>query len=147
MIEAKRRAFSLVEIVLALGIISFGCVAIFGLLSVTATVNRRSSDETAIATMSRQVISSIKQQEFSTVQASLVGATTNLFFDQSGTLLPSSESALYQCAVTGLADASTTSSFSNGQTQVNLIKFRLVFTWPLDGSASNTNTLLTSVAR
>lgn len=143
----RRGAFSLVEIVIALGIISFGCIAIFGLLSVTADVSRRSSDETAIATMSRQIISSIKQQKFPVVQSNFMGKTTNLFFDQSGTLLPSAEGGLYQCAVSGQEDVSTTSSFSNGQTQVNLVKLRLVFTWPLGGSAFNTNTLLTSVAR
>lgn len=147
MTARKRQAFSLVEIALALGLVSFGCIAIFGLLGATATTSRRSSEETAIAAMSRQIISSIKQQEFAAIETSLAGKTTNYFFDPYGNPLPSVMSAQYQCAVTGTADVSTTSSFPDGKTQVNLVRLQLVFTWPLNGTPANTNIIITSAAR
>jgi uncharacterized protein (TIGR02598 family) len=145
--SSRRQAFSLVEIVLAIGIISFGCIAIFGLLGVTANASRLSSDETAIATMSRHVISSIKQQTFPAIEANFMGKTTKFYFDSTGNPLTNASEAFYQCAVTGTEDAATTSSLSGGRTQVNLIKLQLAFTWPPSANPANTNIILTSAAR
>ncbi|MEO5755021.1 MAG: hypothetical protein ABIR38_09970 [Chthoniobacterales bacterium] len=46
---AGERAFSLVEVVVAIGIVSFAVLSTFGLLSVATDTNKRSRDEQSIA--------------------------------------------------------------------------------------------------
>ncbi len=57
---ARRRAFSLVEVVVAIGIVSFAVLSTFGLLSVANDTNRRSRDEQACAQLVRNEFQRIR---------------------------------------------------------------------------------------
>lgn len=85
--------FSLVEIVLGMGVVCVALVAILGLLSMGVTSSRSSVDESLIAVMSRQVISDLRCQS-----TGLVAGSTSCFYDASG--IPTSETkAVYRCSV------------------------------------------------
>lgn len=57
---ALRRAFSLVEVVVAIGIVSFAVLSTFGLLSVANETNRRSQEEQACAQLVRNEFQRIR---------------------------------------------------------------------------------------
>lgn len=53
------QAFSLVEIVLALGIVSFCLVALMGLFSVGLNASKQAADDTTIASMTAQILGEV----------------------------------------------------------------------------------------
>jgi len=57
---ATRRAFSLVEVVIALGVVTFCLIALMGLLSVGAQASHDSSEVVQAATMASYMISEIR---------------------------------------------------------------------------------------
>jgi uncharacterized protein (TIGR02598 family) len=91
--------FTLVEVVLGMGVVCVALVAILGLLSVGVTSSRSSVDESLISVMSRQVISDLRCQS-----PGMVAGGTACFYDGNG--IPTSESsAVYRCAVLVSASA------------------------------------------
>ncbi|MBE2204634.1 MAG: Verru_Chthon cassette protein B [Chthoniobacterales bacterium] len=76
------RAFSLVETVLALGIVSFGCVSIMGLLPCGLQVFRKAMDITLEGQITQQVVGQIGQSPYDRLAADFHGKT--FWFDQEG---------------------------------------------------------------
>lgn len=62
--HSRASGFSLVEVTLALGIVTFTLVAIIGLLSVGLDAGRASAEDTAVAGMSRQVLTRLRTVPF-----------------------------------------------------------------------------------
>jgi Tfp pilus assembly protein PilV len=62
--RSSASGFSLVEVSLAMGIVTFALVAILGLLSVGLDAGRASADDTAVAGMSRQVLTRLRAVPF-----------------------------------------------------------------------------------
>src|SRR5947209_16405297 len=59
---ARRSAFSLVEVVLALGIVSFAIVAILGLIPTGLQTSHSSQDETRAAQIAQSILSTMASQ-------------------------------------------------------------------------------------
>jgi type II secretory pathway pseudopilin PulG len=122
----KTSAFTLVEVVLALGITAFALASILVLLSIGVGSSKGSTDDTVLATMANEVINDLRRQYFFTngvhpgpsppvltsgvlpgttdVQPGLTPAPAgpySIFFDVSGLRLQSngSDSALSAAAV------------------------------------------------
>jgi type II secretory pathway pseudopilin PulG len=76
------RAFSLVEVVLALGVISFAIVAILGVFPIGLSTSRSAQDETRAPQIAQTIFASLEGQPFSAVSIKLYGADGA----QSGTL-------------------------------------------------------------
>lgn len=128
----KRAGFSMVEVVMALGIVSFALVSIFGLLSVGLQANKQSGSDTVVASMTAQVTSRIQSGKDSVA----AGATANYFFDNQGRLQTDSSdqpltaataSSLYQCQVSGRLPNSSSEVPDLGS---HLIFYKLDFSWP-----------------
>lgn len=60
--QERSRAFTLVEVVLALGVVSFAAVAILGLFPIALTSNRSSSTEARATQLARAIIGTIDSQ-------------------------------------------------------------------------------------
>jgi type II secretory pathway pseudopilin PulG len=60
--DARNEAFSLVEVVLALGVISFAIVAIFGLLPIGLNTGRAAQDQTRADQLAETLIDSMASQ-------------------------------------------------------------------------------------
>jgi type II secretory pathway pseudopilin PulG len=66
--------FSLVEVVIALGVISFALVAIIGLLPIGLATNRGTIQETRANHLAEEVFSTLRSQTFTSVNLTLLGS-------------------------------------------------------------------------
>ena len=69
----RRTAFSLVEVVITLGIIAFALVAIIGLLPIGLKSGRASIQETRANQLAQQLFNTIRSQQFNSVNYSQLG--------------------------------------------------------------------------
>jgi uncharacterized protein (TIGR02598 family) len=118
------RAFSLIEIVLAVGIVSFALVGILGLFPVALEAAADSRQETQATFIAQQVFSGLSSPApFLTDTSSKLGTkanlltnqSTTLYFDDNGEQTPTSSGALYEARVAWTANAP-----SPGLTRVDL---------------------------
>ena len=136
-------AFTLVEVVLAIGVTAFSLTGVMGLLSAAFTTGKASM---AVRISSRgpapanRAVSDLRRQDFTALPggASVPARTTPtlataspIFFDSSGQLLSSigtgtPTQATYRCTETIQAD--TNSLGSDGS--VHLLHVTLTFAWP-----------------
>lgn len=73
----KKQAFSLIEIVIALGVISFALVAILGMFPVAMKASRESQEETRTAAIAQLVFSQLRSQATTNGSFSWVPDLTN----------------------------------------------------------------------
>ncbi len=85
-LQSKHRGFSLVEITISLGIISFAFVAVFGMLPVALTTASDSVDRTRAAQIVQRLVSEVQQTPFDNIP-NLHG--TKYWFDGEGEALSS----------------------------------------------------------
>jgi len=130
-------AFSLIEVVIALGVITFAITAITGLLSVALKSSRASTDETLVASFAGDIMSDLRRRQFTSAWNSLQ-AGSNVFFDGSGHPINEvgaaisaetarSQGAVYQCAISAVPDTNKTAT--TGAENMGLLT--LDFTWPV----------------
>jgi type II secretory pathway pseudopilin PulG len=133
-------AFTLVEVVLAIGVTAFSLTGVMGLLSAAFTTGKASMDDTELVAMANRAVSDLRRQDFTALPggASVPARTTPtlataspIFFDSSGQLLSSigtgtPTQATYRCTETIQAD--TNSLGSDGS--VHLLHVTLTFAWP-----------------
>ena len=127
LIRISPSAFTLVEMVLAIGIACFAIIAVLGLFSVGAQSSRSSNDDTNLALMTRQAVAWIRTQSFTSMSAS---TGTLLYFDSMGQLVRNTAgdpatapgaSAIYSCTISPKASG----------VSLNLIYLQIRFQWPL----------------
>lgn len=88
----RTRAFSLIEVTLSLGIVSFALTAILGLLPLGLSNYKKASDLTIRAQINQQLLSTIQRTPFDQLQSFGTEASpTELYFDHEGKELPASE--------------------------------------------------------
>ncbi len=126
------KAFNLVELVMAIGVVSFCLVALFGLFSVGLNNSRKSNEDTALASMVMSRISTLRTVGISAF-------STNLFFSFDGEQTTNSSQAYFECQF-------LTNSMAGAEP--NLATVALKFTWPVlpNGASPNTNTVYATLA-
>jgi uncharacterized protein (TIGR02598 family) len=143
MITSTRRisAFSLVEVTLALGIISFSLLAIFGLFATGSRVSHTASEQTASIGVLSAVAADLRatpKTVSASVQFGIVipatpegSSTTTLYFDSTGqSSAELNGSSRYRLVVTFLPNPGTLSA--------TLANLRL--SWPAAAAPTNPNT-------
>ena len=133
-----RNAFSLIEVMLAIGIISFAFVSVMGLLVVALKNERQASDDTAMASMTQYISSTLRARSFTATTS----APTFFAFDIDGRCLVSSATpspslptgTFFTCSVTNL-------SVKTGTVRL----YGLPFIWPTPANVS-TNLVTMTVA-
>lgn len=131
------RGFTLTEVVLAIGIISFGIVAVIGLLSVSLEASRESSDDTRLAAMTTLVIDRLRSRPFADLPPA-----ESITFDIDGNEVspaPGSGDAYYDCDVVLIP--------APGALSTHLKRVEVRFSWP-DGvtPAPNERTVHATIA-
>ena len=95
------RGFSLVEITLALGIVSFGLVATLGTMAVGLNTVRDATTQAAVSNIARQLRGDLQQISFDTNSTTAVNiqslSQTNYFYSQDG-VASASAGAHYKAA-------------------------------------------------
>lgn len=146
------RAFSLVEVVLALGIFAFAIIALFGLISASLQSSRESASDLSLGLMTQTVSSVLKMEGFASAATNAAYGTNTsdiFFFNSDGELArgaggkpvsAAQTNSFFTCAVTRVQPA--------GLSTTNALAFRVVFSWPHNAPRAQrqTRTVLTSLA-
>jgi len=139
--EKTRRGFSLVEVAIALGIVSFVLVALLGLLSTGMTAGKQSAEDVVVAVMAKTVFSDLRTNSY----ASLQNYSNSRYFQYAGGEVSTSNGAYFVCQVKTAAHASDPLS---GLTDAgNAVRVTLNFSWPVGAATSNEEVFETTLAR
>lgn len=128
-------AFSLVEVVLALGIVSFALVALLGLLSVGLKSSKQAGDDTEVAAITWQVVSKLRNA----TPTFTVGTPISYCYDIRGQEVPATSSLSYYICSFNSRRLPNTEVTAN---TINAIVGKLEITWPASapaGKRPNTN--------
>ena len=130
----RQAGFSLVEVALALGVAAFCILPVVGLLDIGYNANRASIRQTAAASIAAAISTDLKATPASAVSSPYFGlpipasgampATTNLYVQDDGTVLP----ALSSARPTFLATVVITPAIS--ATALGAGYARILITWP-----------------
>jgi len=134
--SSERTAFSLVEVVVALGLFSFCIVAIAGLLTVGLGSTRSVVNESSAVNLASSIFGAWEVQELGTAALTVPGLFTNLpplsssdsedfFFDSAGVQTENAEGAALQM---------TYEVEPQGQAPAINTTLKLQFSWPVNGA-------------
>lgn len=141
----RESAFSLVEVVIAIGLISFAVLSLVGLLLTGLKSTRESGEDTSLAFCTETAQELLRAEGFSSAstKAAYAPGMTNpaFYFDSAGViqtdtngvpLASANSESLYGCTVTRRAPA-----VAPVQTTTNFLICQLKFVWPLTAPATN----------
>jgi len=98
--NVSRVGFSLVEVVIAIGIVGFAIVPLIGLLPTALGNFRTTMDRSATARIVERLGNEAKQSDFDAVGSTIV----DRFFDDQGNEVASDQNAIYQARMTVIVD-------------------------------------------
>ncbi len=131
------RAFSLIEVVLALGLVSFAMMAVVGTLPVGLRSSQQSRTQIATANIARQIQGELQQISFSSSTSDKFSMAnlkdTPFYFSQDGTRLDESTDAYYE-AEFGITDI-TAPGLSVKDTNARSVK--VTISYPASVARSN----------
>ena len=99
----NRRAFSLVEVTLALGIISFSLVAVLGLMPVGLTTMRQAMDASIEEQIVQKITGEVHLTPYSKLSTAMIGKS--FYFDDQGLVVATADNARFWATIN---DATTT---------------------------------------
>jgi len=123
-----RNAFSLVEVVIAIAIISLSLIAILSLLTVGLNASRQSSTDTVLSSVAAQLAGEVE------TSPNLTFPITR-YFDSTG-MSNSSGQSLYICQIATTNVPST----EMASVSTNLVRVSMTFKWPSSAPAANQQT-------
>ena len=112
----NKNAFSLVEVTLALGIISFGLVAVMGLMPVGLTTMRQAMDASIEEQIVQKIAGEVLLTPFSQLSDSIIGKS--YYFDDQGIAVATANNARFWVAVQEVATTYPGSSAAPDKTPV-----------------------------
>lgn len=137
--------FSLVEVILAIGVIAFSMVGVLSLMTLSANSSRESSQDTAFALMTQTTLSKLRYRGFAAISSpalpakgTLDDATPDFYYDSTGRMALKADGtedtvahadSIYGCTVTRYTPVY--------QASTNFIYLRFQYTWPVIAPAAN----------
>jgi len=100
-------AFTLVEVTLALLIMSFAIITLMGLLPTGLDTFREAQETTIQAETFQNIFNEVQQTPFSQLSDSKVGSKQTWYFDESGRSTAKQDSNRFYTATVNLSDATT----------------------------------------
>jgi len=97
---ARVRAFSLIEVVLCIGIVAFAFLAIFGMLPVGLSTFRQAMDNTVGSQIIQRLVGEAQQTDF---PALIATSTTLRYFDDQGNEMTADKNYIYTAEITVVA--------------------------------------------
>ncbi|MGB8354705.1 MAG: Verru_Chthon cassette protein B [Chthoniobacteraceae bacterium] len=109
-------AFTLVEVVMAIGIIAFAFIPLVGLLPVGLDMSRRAIDTTVQSQIVQQLSTEAQQSDFSTLSTLASNSTTTpYYFDDQGSKATNSANQIYEAVYSVALNSGTVSTALPGQ--------------------------------
>ncbi|TLD71273.1 Verru_Chthon cassette protein B [Phragmitibacter flavus] len=94
------KGFTLVEVALAMGILSFAFVAIFGMLPIGLDVSRRTVDAMMVGQITQKLANEAQQADFSVLSEVTTSEVTGpWYFDDQGNVAEDETSSVYKAEV------------------------------------------------
>ncbi len=121
--KTGHRAFSLVEVALALGVVSFAVLSMLGVVSVGLTTVKDATEQTMHAQIIKHVGSTILQTPFDQIKSYTDEAP--LYFDQAGREVKTAAESLYQVELEFKAGGSYPGAPSNLSNSVSTIQIEV----------------------
>ena len=152
----RKRAFSLVEVTISLGILSFALAGITGLLSGSWSINRAAANDNALTQITRNIVENLRGQSMDDLLAWSSGdeSQRTFYFSEAGSPLDGSggsspKTALYRCVVQADADQETQSAAVGGTSSgtVNMVKLHLQVVWPCSAATPSMKEIYAQLAR
>lgn len=117
-----RGAFSLVEVVLAIGIVSFAFVGLFGLLPAGLNIFRQAMDNSVGSQIVQRLVNEAQQTDFPTLTAA---ATVLRYFDEQGNEVTAANDSIYTAEVSVKAKTKVPSATDRETESLATVKIRL----------------------
>jgi len=127
-------SFSLVEVVIAIAIVSFALVSLLGLMAYSSQLVHQSDNYARLSNITRQVLARLDSEAYSVTSATV--HTNGVYYFTYEGLPTNSTSAYYQCT---LSNATPSAS-----TLTNLMQVQVNICWPKP-AFTNTNSINTSI--
>jgi len=137
LLRTEERSFSLVEIVIALGLVSFVLVALIGLMSVGLKAMKDSHHETLVSDMALTALSKLKETDYSALPVA-----TNYYYTYDG-VVTNVTSGYYLCAI-NLSVPSGAMAVAPGLSDHSK-RIHMELIWPLNGKIQETNVFETFI--
>lgn len=139
-IRRNPHGFSLVEVVVALGVIAFAIIAIIGLLSMALRIGREANEDTLLPLMAGRIANDLRSARFQDLTSNFPDGT-QFFFDSQGLESTNASEQIYQCELRW----STNPPSPGNDLSLRLRRAILSFTWP-KGSTNQSFVLPVSLA-
>ncbi len=120
--SSKRSGFSLVELVLAIGIVSFAFVTLFSMVPIGMSVFRQAMDTTVGSQIVHRVINEAQQTDYPTL---IAAPTTERYFDDQGNEVQSIADSIYTVDVTVTAPTAMPNASTPDSTSLATVVVRL----------------------
>lgn len=130
-------AFTLIEVVIAVGLVAFVLTAILGLVAIAANETKNADLKARLTWITEQVTTEFQSQRFS---SALAGVPTNLAWDYSGMPVPTNSSNAYFLSSVSNVTPTNASDFPTNYLALLQVRTR----WPY--SPSSTNSASTNVS-
>lgn len=125
-VSRSQIAFSLIEVVIALGVLAVALVGILGLLSNSLQVGRAAATDRLAVSMVNHILAELRSSR------SLAPLDSNSYFDAEGTPVTNVSFAAYRIHVVGQVDT----NYNDAAGRTNLSRFQLAI-FPVSGPATN----------
>lgn len=133
--------FTLVEVVIAIAVISFVLISILGLMGYASRMVQQSDNTAKLSMVLQQTLSTLGSQPYSFTMQEL---PTNIYYTAEG-LPTNSSGAYYLCAVTNVTPTGFALKDAGGNALMEPVQ--ITIRWPINGTVRgpNSNTIVTSI--
>jgi uncharacterized protein (TIGR02598 family) len=135
--RGRRAAFTLVEVVIAVGLVAFVLTAILGLAVIAANETKNADLKARLAWITERLTSEYQSQRFSTVLGTV---PTNSYWDFSGMPVTNTADAYFRCDVTNVTPPPASTNFTTN----NFALLQVSIRWP-NPQLTSTNVCLISL--
>ena len=132
----KKRGFSLIEVMLAIGVFSFGVLSIVGLMATGLDSTAGSRTNLAIANITRQLRASLQAAPYSSIASG-----TSYSFSYGGYPVTSATGAYYTAVLTPVPPAYPSSGQFSTSTNASIVRMVIMYPYPSNAISGGTSSL------
>ncbi len=138
----RLNSFTLVEVVIAIGVTAFVLVSILGLMAYASQTVQQSDKYARLATIASQVLTTVESEQFS-ISPTVLGTSWTTNYSSEG-LPTNAAGAYYQCTVVDATPTGTGFTLKDAGANPLMEPVQIIIRWPTP-KYNNTNIIVTSI--